>query len=126
MPVMLYWRWRAGRCERPARAGALHSRPHDPGRTGARTMPSQSTPASAFSYVRFSARRQEAGDSIRRQVNATRDWAERHKAHLDESLQIDRGVSAFKGRNRDIGALGEFLRQVESGRVAPGSFLVVE
>jgi DNA invertase Pin-like site-specific DNA recombinase len=35
-------------------------------------------------------------------------------------------VSAFKGRNADLGALGEFLKMVERGRVRPGDFLVVE
>src|SRR5262245_42786821 len=83
------------------------------------------TPA-AYSYIRFSCKRQEEGDSIRRQVEATAAWARRAKVFLDTSLSIDRGVSAFRGKNRDLGALGEFLRQVENGRVLPGSYLVVE
>src|SRR5262245_24254835 len=80
----------------------------------------------AYSYIRFSSLRQEEGDSVRRQVEATRAWAARNNVPLDESLQIDRGVSAFRGKNRDIGALGEFLRLVERGVVRPGSYLVVE
>jgi DNA invertase Pin-like site-specific DNA recombinase len=80
----------------------------------------------AYSYIRFSSLPQEAGDSIRRQIDLTRNWAQRHNARLDESLKIDRGVSAFRGKNRDVGALGEFLRLVEGGRVPPGSYLVVE
>src|SRR5262245_41745682 len=77
----------------------------------------------AYSYVRFSSKKQEEGDSIRRQVDATAAWAKRKGVHLDNSLSIDRGVSAFRGKNRDLGALGEFLRQVEGGRVKPGSYL---
>src|SRR5262249_37900612 len=37
-----------------------------------------------------------------------------------------KGISAFKGKNATIGALGEFLRMVEGGRVRPGDLLVVE
>jgi DNA invertase Pin-like site-specific DNA recombinase len=36
------------------------------------------------------------------------------------------GVSAWKGKNVKQGALGAFLKAVETGRVAPGSVLVVE
>jgi DNA invertase Pin-like site-specific DNA recombinase len=86
---------------------------------------STSTPT-AFSYVRFSSKRQEEGDSIRRQTEAARGWADRNKVPLDTSLKIDRGVSAFKGKNADLGSLGEFLRLVEKGRVRRGDYLVVE
>ncbi len=80
----------------------------------------------AYSYIRFSSKKQEEGDSIRRQVEDTTAWAERNGIHLDTSLQIDRGISAFRGKNRDLGSLSAFLKQVEGGRVLPGSFLVVE
>jgi DNA invertase Pin-like site-specific DNA recombinase len=88
----------------------------------------QSAPASptAYSYIRFSSKKQEEGDSIRRQTELTAAWAKRNSIHLDTSLAPDRGVSAFRGKNRDLGALGAFLRLVENGRVLPGSYLVVE
>jgi DNA invertase Pin-like site-specific DNA recombinase len=38
----------------------------------------------------------------------------------------DLGVSAFRGRNVDQGALGEFLCAIEGGLVQPGSILLVE
>jgi DNA invertase Pin-like site-specific DNA recombinase len=80
----------------------------------------------AYSYIRFSSRRQEAGDSIRRQDTGARDWAARNKVHLDTLLKVDRGISAFKGQNADLGSLGEFLKLIQSGRVARGAYLVVE
>src|SRR5262245_14751203 len=80
----------------------------------------------AYSYIRFSSKKQEEGDSIRRQTELTADWARRNRMHLDTSLAPDRGLSAFRGKNRDLGALGEFLRLVERGTVLPGSHLVVE
>lgn len=80
----------------------------------------------AYSYLRFSGKRQERGDSIRRQRNLARSWARRMKIPLDETLKIDKGISAFKGRNADIGSLGAFLKLVDEGIVKPGSYLVVE
>jgi DNA invertase Pin-like site-specific DNA recombinase len=82
--------------------------------------------STAYSYVRFSSKKQEEGDSIRRQVEGTAAWAGRNGVHLDTSLRPDRGISAFRGKNRDLGSLSEFLRLVEAGRVLAGSYLVVE
>jgi DNA invertase Pin-like site-specific DNA recombinase len=84
------------------------------------------TAPTAYSYVRFSSKKQEEGDSVRRQVEDTTAWAARAGVHLDASLKPDRGISAFRGKNRDIGSLSAFLKLVESGRVLAGSFLVVE
>src|SRR5262249_39276510 len=73
-----------------------------------------------------SSKKQEEGDFIRRQVEGTAEWAARNGVHLDTSLEPDRGISAFRGKNRDLGSLAAFLKLVESGRVLAGSYLVVE
>src|SRR5262245_17290487 len=87
-------------------------------------------PPLAYSYLRFSSPQQAAGDSIRRQTQATRDWCDRNKVPLDESLTLrDEGVSAFRGKHRenpDVHGLATFLAAVKTGRVPRGSFLVVE
>lgn len=84
----------------------------------------------AVSYVRFSSHKQERGDSLRRQEAARDAWLARHPGVvLDTSLTLaDLGVSAFRGKHRadDKTALWHLLRAVESGRVTPGTFLVVE
>lgn len=82
----------------------------------------------AFSYIRFSSPEQEKGDSLRRQVEAAREFAEARGLTLDDQLRMtDRGLSAYKGRHRDEGAaLGEFLRLVEAGEIPHGSLLIVE
>ena len=83
----------------------------------------------AYSYIRFSSREQEQGDSIRRQRQLRDDWLEEHPAvALDTTLGgEDRGVSAFRGRHRtDRHHLGRFLDAVRRGRVAPGSILLLE
>lgn len=79
----------------------------------------------AYSYIRMSTDQQLKGDSLRRQADSSREWAEQHGLVLDDSLR-DIGVSAYKGKNRKEGALGQFIEMVESGRVRPGSYLLVE
>jgi DNA invertase Pin-like site-specific DNA recombinase len=79
----------------------------------------------AYSYIRMSTDQQLKGDSLRRQADLSRQWAEQHGLVLDDSLR-DIGVSAYKGKNRKDGALGRFINMVETGRVKPGSFLLVE
>ncbi|MBL9186675.1 MAG: recombinase family protein [Opitutaceae bacterium] len=81
----------------------------------------------AYSYTRFSSEKQRRGDSVRRQIEAAEAWckAEGMNLSLDTSLR-DEGVSGFKGRNLEVGALGVFLTAVRQGSVAPGSVLLVE
>ncbi len=79
----------------------------------------------AYSYIRMSTEGQLRGDSLRRQLEASREYAAANGLELDESMQ-DIGISAFRGRNRTEGALGWFLRQVEEGRIARGTTLIIE
>ena len=80
----------------------------------------------AYSYARFSTPEQERGDSERRQIEAARQYAEQHGFVLDESIVVDRGMSAFAGKNVSEGALGEFIKRVERKKIARGSALFVE
>lgn len=91
----------------------------------------QSEPADrkpiAFSYIRFSDSKQLLGDSMRRQLERSTSYAERHGLHLDESTTIrDLGISAYRGANRTAGGLGLFLEAVINGRIKKGSYLLVE
>tara|TARA_R110002012_G_scaffold304340_2_gene507786 strand:+ start:1287 stop:2981 length:1695 start_codon:yes stop_codon:yes gene_type:complete len=79
----------------------------------------------AYSYIRFSTKRQALGDSLRRQVESTRAYADKHGLVLDESFR-DPGKSAFRGEHAKTGALGRFLASVEKGLIEPGSTLIVE
>lgn len=80
----------------------------------------------AFSYVRFSTLEQRKGDSKRRQMDRTRDYAREHDLRLDERTYADLGMSAFRGANSRDGELGLFLGAVEQGRIPKGSFLLIE
>lgn len=82
--------------------------------------------ALVYSYVRFSSRKQLQGDSLRRQVELGEEWIKRHNHTLAPDTLHDLGVSAFRGKNKDTGALKTFLDLIEAGKVKPGSILLVE
>jgi DNA invertase Pin-like site-specific DNA recombinase len=84
-----------------------------------------------FSYIRFSSKEQEQGDSIRRQKDLRDKWLARHadKYVLDDSVKLeDLGIAAFRGKNLDKnkGDLGKFIALVEDGAIPPGSVLMLE
>lgn len=81
----------------------------------------------AISYLRFSTPEQEQGDSFRRQTKMADDYAALHGLRLDEEFRFeDRGVSAYRGANNRIGALGAIQRAAEDGVIPVGSYLLVE
>ena len=80
----------------------------------------------AYSYVRFSTAKQELGDSLRRQVAMAEDYCLKHNLELHPVSYRDLGVSAFKRANLEKGALAAFIDAVKTGKIAKGSYLVVE
>lgn len=83
--------------------------------------------AKAYSYIRFSTPDQVKGDSLRRQTELSERYAEEKGLVLDRSLNLrDLGLSAFDKSNITKGALGQFLKLVESGGIEKGSYLLVE
>lgn len=82
--------------------------------------------AIVYSYIRFSSKKQEQGDSLRRQRELGDEWIEKNN-HIKGNLKLeDTGVSAFRGKNRHEGALKSFLDEIQSGSVTKGSILLVE
>src|SRR5690606_33715882 len=81
----------------------------------------------AYSYVRMSTDAQQKCDSLRRQTELSKAYAERSGLTLVEDFKLhDIGVSAFKGDNAATGALRRFLEAVENGKIPQGSYLLVE
>ena len=81
----------------------------------------------AYSYIRMSTAGQLKGDSLRRQMSMSQEYADKHGLVLDTTFRLrDIGQSAFDGSNLTRGDLGEFLDAVLSGRVEKGSYLLVE
>jgi DNA invertase Pin-like site-specific DNA recombinase len=83
--------------------------------------------AKAYSYLRLSSDVQIRGDGLRRQLQASREYAAVNGLDLVEKDQLrDLGVSAFRGLNATDGALAGFLAAVSDKRVEPGSYLLIE
>jgi DNA invertase Pin-like site-specific DNA recombinase len=81
----------------------------------------------AYSYVRFSSKKQLKGDSRRRQLKLSTAWCQKHGYALDETLRLeDLGVSAYRGRNVTDGAFAGFVEAVRTGHVPRGSVLLLE
>lgn len=80
----------------------------------------------AYSYVRFSTVKQELGDSLRRQVEACEKYCREHNLELHPVSYRDLGVSAFKRKNLEKGALASFIEAVNTGKVEKGSYLIIE
>ena len=79
----------------------------------------------AYSYIRFSTPDQIKGDSLRRQLEGSRHWADEHGYELDTSLR-DLGISAYSGANRTMGSLKKFIDLIEQGHIEAGSVLILE
>lgn len=79
----------------------------------------------AVLYYRWSSTEQGRGSSLERQRNECCALAHRHGWRVVGEI-IDEGVSAFKGRHANAGALGGFVRDVEAGLHPDGVVLVVE
>jgi DNA invertase Pin-like site-specific DNA recombinase len=80
----------------------------------------------AYSYIRFSTKRQAKGDSLMRQLDKSREYAAANGLDLQEVTFEDLGVSAFDRSNVTRGALAGFIAAVESGAIERGSSLLVE
>src|SRR5690348_4315741 len=81
----------------------------------------------AYSYIRFSHPQQAAGDSLRRQTERAEAYCARKGLTLDTALTLrDLGVSAWQGKNAAVGNFRTFLDAIKTGRVEPGSALIVE
>lgn len=80
----------------------------------------------AYSYIRFSSAIQAQGDSYRRQYELSKQYAEEHNLSLDDFTYSDMGMSAFRGKNADEGALNALLTAAKEGRIKKGSYLLVE
>lgn len=80
----------------------------------------------AYSYVRFSTAKQLLGDSLRRQVEECEKYCRENGLDLHPVSYRDLGVSAFKRRNIEKGALAAFIDAVQKGLIAKGSYLIIE
>lgn len=78
----------------------------------------------AYSYIRFSSKKQEQGDSVRRQTELAEQYAHVHGLILSDKNFQDLGISAFKEGNRP--SLGDMLEAIEKGQIEQGSTIIIE
>lgn len=78
-----------------------------------------------FSYVRWSTPRQSSGTSLKRQTAKARAFAEKHNLEMVEL--IDRGISAFSGKNLlPTAALGSFIEAVKNNEIERTAWIYCE
>lgn len=78
----------------------------------------------AYSYIRFSSKKQEQGDSVRRQTELAEQYARANNLILSDKNFQDLGISAFKEGNRP--SLGDMLEAIEKGQIEQGSTIIIE
>ena len=81
-----------------------------------------------YSYIRMSTEQQlREGDSLRRQLAKTQEFADKLGLEMDESTTFqDLGVSSYRGKNFKDGALGQLMAMVNEGLIPEGSYLAME
>jgi DNA invertase Pin-like site-specific DNA recombinase len=80
-----------------------------------KTAATQNPSRTVYGYNRVSSEQQTWGDGERRQDQQLKDLCARKGWTLSDRRFSDRGVSAWKGKNRQEGALGELLKIAKSG-----------
>lgn len=82
--------------------------------------------AQAISYIRFSSKIQERGDSLRRQQDYIDVWVKNNPDITPSGMDFkDLGLSAFKGNHLKHG-LGRLLEAINEGYINDGDYLLVE
>lgn len=79
----------------------------------------------AHLYQRVSSAAQMSGSGLDRQLEGTQKYVEANRLEI-VTRYSDRGVSAFRGKNRRDGELAVILRHIETGVIRPGEHLVIE
>ncbi|MBA6379548.1 MULTISPECIES: recombinase family protein [unclassified Colwellia] len=82
----------------------------------------------AYSYIRFSLKRQLQGGSLSRQQESVITYCDEHSLELDNELSFqDLGKSGFTGANLSTEAgLSLFINACEEGLVKKGGVLIIE
>jgi len=78
-----------------------------------------------FPYVRFSTKKQAAGNSTTRQSERIESFVSRYSLTVDTRLE-DHGLSGFDGANAKKGQLSGFLQRVRDKEIPRGSYLLIE
>ncbi|MGO4173578.1 recombinase family protein [Bosea sp. TAF32] len=76
-------------------------------------------------YQRVSSGTQLEGSGLDRQLDNTHAYIARNGLEVVRTYS-DRGVSAYRGKNRRVGELALILRHIDQGVIRPGEHLIIE
>lgn len=79
----------------------------------------------AYSYIRFSSKKQELGDSLRRQIALSEQYCAAKGWDLSDKSYRDLGISAFKSGAKRA-SLEDMLTAVQQGHIQRGSVIIIE
>ncbi len=77
-----------------------------------------------YAYARFSTRKQNTGDSERRQHENAQNWGWEHGCKI--TYFVDPGISARHGKNRTVGQFGAFIARLRAGDLGDSPTLLIE
>jgi DNA invertase Pin-like site-specific DNA recombinase len=80
--------------------------------------------AIAYSYIRFSSKPQELGDSLKRQLENSQEYCNKHQLTLSDKRFEDLGISAHKKVKRP--GLEELKIAVEEKRIRSGDYILLD
>lgn len=78
----------------------------------------------AFSYIRMSTKEQLRGDSRRRQLERSKEYAKKKGYEFKNTIE-DIGVSAYRGKNFEDGELGRFIQAAKDGQFDPSNVVLL-
>jgi DNA invertase Pin-like site-specific DNA recombinase len=78
----------------------------------------------AHSYIRFSSKKQEHGDSLNRQMEKTEAYCIKNNIELSKKRYQDLGISAYRNATRP--SLDDMFAAIESGAIKPGDYIILE
>jgi DNA invertase Pin-like site-specific DNA recombinase len=82
--------------------------------------------STVHSYIRWSSAPQSDGSSLDRQSDKAVAYCTQQGLTLSDKVWLDAGVSAYKGKNAEEGALRAFMDAVEAGDIPKGDILLIE
>ncbi|WP_010433289.1 recombinase family protein [Vibrio cyclitrophicus] len=80
--------------------------------------------AIAYSYIRFSSKAQAEGDSLRRQLQRTKEWCRKNNVELSDKNFQDLGISAFKEKTRP--SLDDLFAAIQTDSIIEGDYIILE
>jgi DNA invertase Pin-like site-specific DNA recombinase len=78
----------------------------------------------AYSYIRFSSKIQELGDSLNRQMARTEAYCKKHNINLSKQTYKDLGISAYKDKTR--ASLDDMFTAIKNGSIKRGDYIILE